>query len=118
MKYLFLEYPKCSTCQKAKQWLLNNSIEFEERHIDDCPPTGAELQNWIRLSERDIKSFYNTSGLKYKALELSKKLPEMSQDEQIKLLTSDGMLIKRPLLVGENIVFSGFHSQNWEILKD
>lgn len=118
MKYLFLEYPKCSTCQKAKQWLLDNNIEFEDRHIVDCPPTEAELHKWIRLSERDIKSFYNTGGLKYKALELSKKLPEMSHKEQIKLLASDGMLIKRPLIVGENIVLSGFRPQIWESLKD
>ena len=112
MKYLFLEYPKCSTCQKARQWLLNNGVEFEDRHIVDNRPTEAELKEWIE------RSFFNTGGLRYKALNLKEKLPGMSDAEQISLLASDGMLVKRPLLVGGSVVLSGFRPGIWQQLKD
>lgn len=88
MKYLFLEYPKCSTCQKARQWLLDNGVEFEDRHIVDNRPTEAELKEWIERSGREPRSFFNTSGLRYKALNLKEKLPGMSDAEQISLLAS------------------------------
>lgn len=118
MKYLFLEYPKCSTCQKARQWLLNNGVEFEDRHIVDNRPTEAELKEWIERSGREPHSFFNTSGLRYKALNLKEKLPGMSDAEQIRLLASDGMLVKRPLLVGGSVVLSGFRPGIWQQLKD
>ena len=117
MKYLFLEYPKCSTCQKAKQWLLNNGFEFEDRHIVNNPPTREEFNKWIECSNRTPRSFFNTCGLQYKTLNLKEKLPNMSISEQIDLLTSDGMLIKRPLLIGNNIVLSGFRPEIWDQLK-
>lgn len=118
MKYLFLEYPKCSTCQKARQWLLDNGVEFEDRHIVDNRPTEAELKEWIEQSGREPRSFFNASGLRYKALNLKEKLPGMSDAEQISLLASDGMLVKRPLLVGNGVVFSGFRPGIWQQLKD
>ena len=118
MKYLFLEYPKCSTCQKARQWLLNNGVEFEDRHIVDNRPTEAELKEWIERSGREPHSFFNTGGLRYKALNLKEKLPGMSDAEQISLLASDGMLVKRPLLVGGSVVLSGFCPGIWQQLKD
>lgn len=118
MKYLFLEYPKCSTCQKARQWLLDNGVEFEDRHIVDNRPTEAELKEWIERSGREPRSFFNTSGLRYKALNLKEKLPGMSDAEQISLLASDGMLVKRPLLVGGRVVLSGFRPGIWQQLKD
>ena len=108
MKYLFLEYPKCSTCQKARQWLLDNGVEFEARHIVDNRPSETELKEWIEQSGREPRSFFNASGLRYKALNLKEKLPGMSDAEQISLLASDGMLVKRPLLVGIGVVFRGF----------
>ena len=118
MKYLFLEYPKCSTCQKARQWLLDNGVEFEARHIVDNRPSETELKEWIEQSGREPRSFFNASGLRYKALNLKEKLPGMSDAEQISLLASDGMLVKRPLLVGNGVVFSGFPLSIWQQLKD
>ena len=91
MKYLFLEYPKCSTCQKARQWLLDNGVEFEARHIVDNRPSETELKEWIEQSGREPRSFFNASGLRYKALNLKEKLPGMSDAEQISLLASDGI---------------------------
>ena len=114
MKYLFLEYPKCSTCQKARQWLLDNGVEFEARHIVDNRPSETELKEWIEQSGREPRSFFNASGLRYKALNLKEKLPGMSDAEQISLLASDGMLVKRPLLIDSGKVLVGFKETEWE----
>lgn len=116
MKYLFVEYPKCSTCQKAKAWLQSKKIEFEDRHIVENTPTFEELSIWIQKSGLEIKKFFNTSGLVYKNMQLKEKLDAMSDEEKIKLLASNGMLIKRPLLIGENLVLVGFREKNWEEL--
>lgn len=114
MSVLFIEYPKCSTCQKAKKWLQENNIEFEDRHILEQTPTAQELEKWIKQSNKEIKSWFNTSGLKYKELKLKEKLPTMSDEERIELLTSDGMLIKRPILVIDNKVLVGFKPDEWK----
>ena len=116
MKVLFVEYPKCSTCQKAKKWLIDNNINFEDRHIVENTPTESELKKWILDSKKDIKKFFNTSGLKYKELNLKEKLPNMSDNEKIRLLASNGMLIKRPLLISEDNIFVGFKEKEWEEL--
>lgn len=113
MKNLFIEYPKCSTCKNAKKWLIENNIDFEDRNITENVPTIEELKKWIKLSQKDIKKWFNTSGLKYKALNLKEKLPLMSEDEKIKLLASDGMLIKRPILVTEKGVILGFKLEEY-----
>lgn len=113
-KVLFLEYPKCSTCQKAKRWLDEHGVMYEDRHIVENNPTVAELKNWLVMSGGEIKKFFNTSGLKYKALNLKEKLPSMSEEEQIELLATDGMLVKRPLLVGEDFVVAGFKPEIWQ----
>ncbi|MBP3502817.1 MAG: Spx/MgsR family RNA polymerase-binding regulatory protein [Clostridia bacterium] len=118
MKNLFIEYPKCSTCKNAKKWLIENNIDFEDRNITENVPTIEELKKWIKLSKKDIKKWFNTSGLKYKALNLKEKLPLMSEEEKINLLSSDGMLIKRPILVTEKSVILGFKLEEYkEILK-
>ena len=117
MKNLFIEYPKCSTCKKAKKWLETNNIEFEDRHIVEQVPTIEELKTWIDLSKVDLKKWFNTSGLKYKELKLKEKLQSMSDNEKIKLLTSDGMLIKRPLLISDKGIFIGFKEDEWKKLK-
>lgn len=111
---LFIEYPKCSTCQKAKKWLINNNVEFEDRNIVENTPTEKELKKWITESKKDIKKFFNTSGIKYKELNLKEKLPNMTDDEKIKLLSSDGMLIKRPLLITDNTILTGFREKEWQ----
>lgn len=117
MKNLFIEYPKCSTCKKAKKWLEENNIEFEDRNIVEETPTVKELTEWIEGSGLDIRKWFNTSGLKYKELNLKEKLDNMSDKEKIELLTSDGMLIKRPLLVSDKGIFTGFKEDKWNILK-
>ena len=115
---LFIEYPKCSTCKKAKKWLLDNNIEFEDRNIVEQTPTEDELKKWIIDSKKDIKKFFNTSGLKYKELKLKERLPEMEDEEKIKLLSSDGMLIKRPLVISKKGILVGFKEDEWkELLK-
>lgn len=114
---LFIEYPKCSTCQKAKKWLNDNNIKFEDRHIVEANPTVEELTEWIKQSGYEIKRFFNTSGLKYKELNLKEKLANMSDDEKIKLLASDGMLVKRPLLISDKTILVGFKEKEWEELK-
>lgn len=117
MKITFIEYPKCSTCQKAKKWLEANKIEFIERNIIQQTPSVQELQKWIKISNQDIKKWFNTSGLKYKELNLKEKLLTMSDKEKIELLASDGMLIKRPLLISDKVIMIGFKEENWsEIL--
>lgn len=114
MNYVFLEYSKCGTCQKAKKWLDRNKIPYEDRPIIEQNPSEKELKTWLALSKLPLKNFFNTSGLVYKALQLKDKLPEMSEDEQIKLLASDGKLIKRPILVGKDFVLVGFKPDEWE----
>ena len=110
---LFLCYPKCSTCQKAKAFLDANNISYELRDIKLDNPSEEELRRWHALSGLPLKKFFNTSGLQYRALELTKKLPIMPEDEQFALLATDGMLVKRPLVVGENFVLTGFKEAEW-----
>ena len=117
MKNIFIEYPKCSTCKKAKKWLEENNIEFVERNVVEETPTVKELTEWIEGSGLDIRKWFNTSGLKYKELNLKEKLDNMSDKEKIELLTSDGMLIKRPLLISDKGIFTGFKEDKWNILK-
>jgi arsenate reductase len=117
MKYLFIEYPKCSTCQKAKKWLDENNIEYDDRHIIEQNPTSAELKKWIYRSGLPLKKFFNTSGILYKEMNLKDKLQTMTEDEQIALLSSNGMLVKRPLIIGEKVVVVGFKVDQWEQLK-
>ena len=111
---LFLCYPKCSTWQKAKSFLDANNIPYELRDIKLDNPSEEELRRWHALSGLPLKKFFNTSGLQYRALELTKKLPTMTEDEQFALLATDGMLVKRPLLVGEDFVLTGFKQADWE----
>ncbi len=113
MKNIFIEYPKCSTCKKAKKWLEENNIEFLDRNIIEETPTVEELTDWIKNSGLEIKNWFNTSGLKYKALNLKDKLSSMSDKEKIELLSSDGMLIKRPILVSDKGIFVGFKEEKW-----
>ena len=110
---LFLEYPKCSTCKKAKNWLESNGVEFEDRHIVENNPTADELKAWYEKSGFPLKKFFNTSGLKYKELGLKDKLPDMTEEEQINLLATDGMLVKRPLVIGDDFVLIGFKEAQW-----
>lgn len=110
---LFVEYPKCSTCQKAKKWLVENQVEFEDRHIVEDNPSKEELKAWYEKSGLPLKRFFNTSGMKYKELKLKDKLPDMTEEEQLELLASDGMLVKRPVLVGDNFVLTGFKEKEW-----
>ena len=111
---LFVCYPKCSTCQKAKKWLEERGIAFDERDIKLDNPTEDELRMWYGRSGLPLKRFFNTSGLQYKALGLKDKLPQMSEDEQFALLATDGMLVKRPLLVDDGFVLTGFKQAEWE----
>ena len=110
---LFICYPKCSTCQKAKKWLDEHNIEYIERHIVEDNPTYDELKEWYAKSGFPLKKFFNTSGLIYKEMNLKDKLPTMSEEEQLKLLATNGMLVKRPLVVKENIVLVGFKEAEW-----
>ena len=115
---LFIEYPKCTTCKKAKKWLDEQGIEYTDRHIKEENPTLAELTEWHKLSGLPLKRFFNTSGVLYKNLNLKDKLPQMSEQEQLELLASDGMLVKRPLLVLDGAVLPGFKPEQWaELLK-
>ena len=111
---LVLVYHKCSTCQKALKWLDEHKIVFEERPIIEENPTYEELKEWYEKSGMPLKKFFNTSGMLYKQMNLKDKLPEMSEDEQLKLLATDGMLVKRPLVVGEDFVLTGFREKEWE----
>lgn len=114
MSVLFLEYPKCSTCQKAKKWLDEQKVEYEERHIKEQNPTAEELKAWYERSGLPLKRFFNTSGQLYKSMQLKDKLPNMSEEEQLQLLGTDGMLVKRPLIVKEDTVLAGFRAAEWE----
>lgn len=111
---LFLEYPPCTTCKKAKKWLQDNGIVFEARHIKENNPSFEELRAWYERSGLPLKKFFNTSGIQYRALELKDKLPAMTDEEQLRLLASDGMLVKRPLIVTEMAVLTGFREKEWE----
>ena len=111
---LFLQYPRCSTCQKAKKWLDDNGISYEDRHIKENNPTYEELKSWYQMSGLPLKKFFNTSGLIYKELGLKDKLPTMSEDEQLQLLATNGMLVKRPLVIGDDYVLTGFKEKEWE----
>ncbi|NLU53254.1 MAG: arsenate reductase family protein [Clostridiaceae bacterium] len=111
---IFACYPKCTTCQKAKKWLEANGIVFEERHIKDNNPTIDELKEWHKKSGLPLKKFFNTSGLMYKELKLKDRLSTMSEDEKLTLLASDGMLVKRPILIGDNFVLVGFNVADWK----
>ena len=111
---LFLCYPKCSTCQKARKWLEEQGISFDERDIKQNNPTVEELRTWYARSGLPLKRFFNTSGMQYKAMGLKDKLPDMSEEEQLALLATDGMLVKRPLLVDEDFVLTGFKQTELE----
>ena len=113
MKPLFLCYPKCSTCQKAKKFLAENQIDVEERHIVEDHPHKDELVKWMNLYQGDAKKFFNTSGLQYKALGLKDKLPQLNEEEQLQLLAADGMLVKRPLLIDDTTILVGFKESEW-----
>lgn len=113
---LFLQYPPCSTCQKAKKWLDEKGITYTDRHIKEENPTYEELKGWHEKSGLPLKRFFNTSGLLYKSLNLKEKLPAMSEEEQLRLLASDGMLVKRPIVVTEKHIFTGFKESEWEKL--
>ena len=110
----FICYPKCTTCQKAKKWLDDNKIEYELRDIKLDNPTLEELTEWYKKSGLPLKKFFNTSGLLYKSLELKDKLPTMTEDEMLNLLATDGMLVKRPLLIGQDFVLVGFKEAEWK----
>ena len=113
---LFLEYPPCTTCKKAKKWLEDNGVAYEARHIKENNPTYEELKCWYEKSGMPLKKFFNTSGIQYRALELKDRLPGMTEEEQLRLLASDGMLVKRPLVVTETAVLTGFKEADWEKL--
>ena len=114
MEILFIEYPKCTTCQKAKKWLEENKIKFNDRHIIEQNPTIEELNKWIDLSGVEIKKWFNTTGMKYTELNLKDKLDNMSNNEKIELLASDGMLVKRPVVITSNWACAGFKVNEWE----
>ena len=111
---LFLCYPKCTTCQKAKKFLDERGISYTLQHIKEENPTAAQLRTWWQASGLPLKKFFNTSGIQYRELGLKDKLPAMSEEEQLELLASDGMLVKRPILVGEGFVLTGFRQGEWE----
>ena len=114
---LFLQYPPCSTCKKAKRWLDDNGIVYTDRHIKEENPTYEELKSWLQSSGLSLKKFFNTSGLQYRALELKDKLPTMTEEEQLRLLATDGMLVKRPIIVTDDgKVLTGFKETDWENL--
>lgn len=111
---LFVHYPRCSTCKKAKKWLEENNLEFDEKDIVEDNPTFEELNEWFEKSDLPLKRFFNTSGMKYRELKLKDKLPDMSEKEQLELLATDGMLVKRPIIVTDDVVLTGFKIKEWE----
>ena len=113
---LFLQYPPCSTCKKAKNWLDEHGISYEDRHIKENNPSYEELKLWYEKSGLPLKRFFNTSGLAYKALNLKERLPGMTEEEQLQLLASDGMLVKRPLLITEKTILTGFKEAEWNAI--
>lgn len=110
---LFIEYSKCTTCKRAKKWLDDNGISYTDRHIKEDNPTVDELKEWHKKSGLPLKRFFNTSGNLYKELQLKDKLPDMSEEEQYELLATDGMLVKRPIVVTEDVVLTGFKENEW-----
>ena len=114
MPSLFIEYPKCTTCQKAKKWLDEQGVSYKDRHIVEQNPTEEELRTWIEESGLPSKRFFNTSGLLYKSMNLKDRLPGMSLEDQVALLATNGMLVKRPLVIGEDFVLTGFREKEWE----
>lgn len=114
MGVLFLQYPPCTTCKRAKAWLDERGVDYEARNIKEENPTVEELKAWHRKSGLPLKRFFNTSGLAYKALGLKDRLPTMTEEEQYQLLASDGMLVKRPLAIGEDFVLIGFRQEQWQ----
>lgn len=113
---LFVAYPKCSTCQKARKWLTEHNLQFEDRDIKEQNPTADELKAWHKKSGLPLKRFFNTSGILYKEMNLKEKLPGMSETEQFDLLATNGMLVKRPILVTDETVLTGFKEKEWECL--
>lgn len=113
---LFIQYPPCSTCQKAKKWLDAHGLSYTERHIKEDNPTYEELKVWWERSGMPLKKFFNTSGLLYKSLQLKEKLPTMTEEEQFRLLATDGMLVKRPIIVTDERILTGFKETEWEKL--
>ena len=113
---LFIQYPPCSTCQKAKKWLDEHRLNYTERHIKEDNPCYEELKKWYEMSGLPLKRFFNTSGLLYKSMNLKDRLPAMSEDEQLRLLATDGMLVKRPIIVDGETVLTGFREAEWECL--
>ena len=111
---IFIEYPKCTTCQKAKKWLCDNGITFEDRNIKEENPTFDELKVWYEQSGFPLKKFFNTSGLIYRSMNLKDKLPNMTEEEQLKLLSTDGMLVKRPLIISDYMIIVGFREKEYE----
>lgn len=114
MSYLFVAYPKCTTCKKAEQWLKEHNISYTLRHIKEENPTKEELKEWQEVSGLDIKKFFNTSGMLYKEMQLKDRLPDMTLEEKLELLGTEGMLVKRPILVGDGKVLVGFKEKDWE----
>lgn len=114
MSILFVEYPKCSTCKKAKKWLEDHKVEFVDRHIVEDNPTKEELMKWHKISALPLKKFFNTSGMIYREMGLKDKIPTMTEEEQFELLSSNGMIVKRPIVVGEDFVLVGFKEKEWE----
>lgn len=114
MSVLFLQYPPCTTCKKAKAWLNERGVDYQARHIKEENPTVEELKAWHEKSGLPLKKFFNTSGLAYKALGLKDRLPTMSEQEQYQLLASDGMLVKRPLVIGDDFALVGFREAQWQ----
>lgn len=113
---LFIQYPPCSTCQKAKKWLDAHGLSYTERHIKEDNPTYEELKMWLEQSGMPLKKFFNTSGLLYKSMQLKEKLPTMTEEEQLRLLATDGMLVKRPILMTDELILTGFREAEWEKL--
>ena len=113
MSILFIEYPKCTTCKKAKKWLDDHGIAYEDRHIKEQNPTAEELTIWYQKSGLPIKRFVNTSGMLYREMNLKDKLPAMTDEEILELLATDGMLVKRPLIIGDDVVLTGFKEAEW-----
>ena len=111
---LFVEYPKCSTCKKAKKWLDDHGVDYEDRHIVENNPTASELATWQEASGLPLRRFFNTSGMLYREMQLKDKMDAMSDAEKLELLESNGMLVKRPILVGEDFVLVGFRDKEWE----
>lgn len=114
---IFIQYPPCSTCQKAKKWLEAKGIAYTDRHIKEQNPTYEELKAWYEKSGLPLKRFFNTSGLLYKSLNLKDRLPTMTEEEQLRLLASDGMLVKRPIVITEDHIFTGFKETEWSKLR-